>query len=87
MASDNTLIFEGTRWQTARAVRAGSTLFEITATGRGRKWSTDTTLGFWRTFSELPLNDGEAIAGFVQRYGDPWDQLDAAVNRTHCTLG
>jgi len=77
MAADNTLIFEGTRWQTARAVPAGSTLFEITATGRGRKWATDTPLGFWRTFAEIPLNDGDAVAGFVQRYGDPWGQLDA----------
>ena len=77
MAADNTLIFEGTRWQTARAVPAGSTLFEITATGRGRKWATDTPLGFWRTFAEIPLNDGDAVAGFVQRYGDPWGELDA----------
>jgi hypothetical protein len=76
MAADNELIFEGTRWQTARAVPAGSTLFEITATGRGRKWATDTTLGFWRSFAEIPLNDGGAIASFVQRYGDPWNELD-----------
>jgi hypothetical protein len=77
MTSDSTLIFEGTRWQKARAVPAGSMLFEVTATGRGRKWSTNTTLGFWRTFSETPLDDGEAIAAFVQRYGDPHGMLDA----------
>jgi hypothetical protein len=77
MAADNALIFQGTRWQTARAVPAGSTLFEITATGHGRKWSTNSTRGFWRSFSEIPLNDGDAIAGFVQRYGIPWGQLDA----------
>ena len=26
---------------------------------------------------KIPLNDGDAVAGFVQRYGDPWGQLDA----------
>jgi hypothetical protein len=39
--------------------------------------STDTTLGFWRSFSEIPLDNGGAIAAFVQRYGDPHGMLDA----------
>jgi hypothetical protein len=77
MAAGDTLNFQGKRWQTACAAPVSATLFEITATGHGRKWTTDTSLGFWRSFAELPLNDGEAIAGFVQRYGDPWGELDA----------
>ena len=79
MTTDNTLIFVGTRWQTARVVhvgsslvagtgpgrviRAGSTLVEIAASGHGRKWETSTTLGFWRDFTELPLDDVDAHNG------------------------
>jgi hypothetical protein len=92
MTTDNTLIFVGTRWQTARVVhvgsslvagtgpgrviRAGSTLVEIAASGHGRKWETSTTLGFWRDFTELPLDDVDAITAFIRRYGDPYGALD-----------
>ena len=76
MAASNTLIFSGTRWQTARVVRAGSTLVEVAASGHGREWKTDTTLGFWRDFYDLPLADVDAITAFVRRYGDPYGALD-----------
>jgi hypothetical protein len=76
MAAGNTLIFTGTRWQTARAVRVGSTLVEVAANGHGRKWQTTTALGFWRDFYALPLDDVDAIAGFVCRRGDPYGGLD-----------
>ena len=76
MAASNTLIFSGTRWQTAQVVRAGPALFEVTASGHGRKWETDTTLGFWRDFYDLPLDDVDAITAFVRRYGDPYGGLD-----------
>lgn len=83
MAAGNTLIFEGTRWQTARAIPLGSSgLFEITATGRGRKWQTDSTLAFWRSFAELDLDDGDAVARFAQHHGDPWLNLDVG-ERSH----
>ena len=85
----NTLIFSGVRWQTARVVhvgstlvqtaggvRAGSTLVEVAATGHGRKWETNVSLGFWRDFYDLPLDDVDAIVGFIRRYGDPYGALD-----------
>jgi hypothetical protein len=92
MATDNTLIFSGTRWQTARVVhvgssliagtgpgrviRAGSTLVEVAASGHGRKWETDVSLGFWRDFTELSLDDVDRIVAFIRRYGDPDGALD-----------
>ena len=91
MAADNTLMFSGTRWQTARAVHVGasliarsdggrimrgSTLVEVAASGHGRKWETDVSLGFWRDFVELPLDNADAIVGFTSRYGDPYGALD-----------
>jgi hypothetical protein len=90
MTADNTLMFSGTRWQTAQVVHVGSslvavrgerivrgsTLVEVAASGHGRKWETDTTLGFWRDFTELPLDDGGAVVAFVRRYGDPDGFLD-----------
>ena len=90
MAASNTLIFAGTRWQTARVVhvgstlvqtarggvRAGSTLIEVAASGHGRKWETDIALAFWRDFHDLPLDDVDAVADFVRRRGDPYGALD-----------
>jgi hypothetical protein len=76
MAASNTLIFSGTRWQTAQVVRAGTALFEVAASGHGRKWQTDTALGFWRDFYDLSLDDGDAITAFIRRYGDPHGDLD-----------
>ena len=76
MTVANTLIFAGTRWQTARIVRTSSTVTEVAASGHGRKWETTTALGFWRDFYELRLDDGDAIAAFVRRYGDPYGALD-----------
>jgi hypothetical protein len=76
MTTADTLIFSGTRWQTARILQAGSTLFEIAASGRGRKWETTTALGFWRDFVGLPLDDATAVVAFVRRYGDPYGALD-----------
>jgi hypothetical protein len=76
MAASNTLIFSGTRWQTAQVVRAGTALFEVAASGHGRKWGTDVALGFWRDFYDLPLDDGVAVTAFIRRYGDPYGGLD-----------
>lgn len=88
MTTTNTLIFSGTRWQTARVVgagrvmrtgpvvRAGPALFEVAASGHGRKWETFTTLGFWRDFTDLPLDDADAVAAFIRRRGDPHGDLD-----------
>jgi hypothetical protein len=91
MAADNTLMFSGTRWQTARVVHVGSslvarsdggritrgsTLVEVAASGHGRKWETDVTLAFWRDFHDLPLDNADAIVAFVRRYGDPDGFLD-----------
>jgi hypothetical protein len=76
MAASNTLIFLGTRWQTARVVRAGSALVEIIASGHGRQWETDIALGFWRDFYDLSLDDVDAITAFVRRRGDPYGSLD-----------
>jgi len=76
MAASHTLIFAGTRWQTARVVRAGSTLVEVAASGHGRKWQTNIALAFWRDFYDLSLDDVDAIAGFVRRRGDPYGGLD-----------
>jgi hypothetical protein len=92
MATDNTLIFSGIRWQTARVVhvgssliagagpgrviRAGSTLVEVAASGHGRKWQTDVALGFWRDFTELSSDDVDGIVAFIRRYGDPDGALD-----------
>jgi hypothetical protein len=76
MTASDTLIFAGTRWQTARIAQASSTLFEVAASGRGRAWETDTALGFWRDFAELPLDDGDAVVAFIRRYGDPYGALD-----------
>jgi hypothetical protein len=59
-----------------RVIRAGSTLVEIAVSGHGRRWETDITLGFWRDFYELPLDDADAIVGFIRRYGDPHGALD-----------
>jgi hypothetical protein len=91
MAADNTLMFTGTRWQTARVVHVGSTLVarsdggrivrgstlvEVAASGHGRKWETDVSLGFWRDFTELSLDDVDGIVAFIRRYGDPDGVLD-----------
>jgi len=59
-----------------RVVRAGSTLVEVAASGHGRKWTTNIALAFWRDFTDLPLDDVDAIAGFVRRRGDPYGALD-----------
>jgi hypothetical protein len=71
MATPNTLIFQGIRWSVARAVPAGTGLFEIKTSGHGRKWETGTSLAFWRDFHDLPLEDGDAVAAFVRRRGYP----------------
>ena len=54
------------------------TIAEISATGRGREWSTDRALGAWRTFSEMDHEDDEAVAGFIQRHGDIDSALTAS---------
>ena len=102
MTTSNTLIFEGTRWQTARAVHVGPTLVtdghgrertisvdstwvEIAASGRGRRWETETSLGFWRDFYELPPGNIDALVAFVRRYGDPYGALDRGDPTTQTT--
>jgi hypothetical protein len=76
MVKSNTLIFQGIRWSAAQAVPAGTALFEIKTSGHGRKWETNVALAFWRDFYDLSLDDGDAIASFVRRRGDPFGDLD-----------
>jgi hypothetical protein len=76
MTTSHALVFSGTRWKTARLVSAGSTVFEVAASGHGRKWQTNIALGFWRDFPSLPLANADAVVAFVKRYGDPFGYLD-----------
>lgn len=96
------LVFEGTRWPSARVVGAEPmhfllfgttadaaayspprrTIFTLSTTGKGRRWSTDRPLGFWRDFVEIDLENSEAVTAFIRRRGDPQGQLDAGAE-TH----
>jgi hypothetical protein len=94
MVAGQKLIFLGMRWQVARiagelpmrthprADHPPRTIFTVAASGRGRRWSTDQPLAFWRDFAEIDLNSADAVLGFVQRRGDPFSVLDAG-GETH----
>jgi len=80
MAIGETVIFEGRNWPGAyRPMSDGYGAFGLKASGKGRLWSTDRPLAFWRNFSALDPTDDEAaplVQGFVARHGDPDGELD-----------
>ena len=60
------LIFRGHRWPAAQVDKGIAT-----TTGDGRLWSERAPRGFWRSFSEVDCDNDAAVAGWLQRYGDP----------------
>ena len=84
------LLFDGHRYPLAQ-VRAwkevpywpgvlpgGRRYAKVEAGGRGRAWSTDKPLGFWRTFTEIGLEETDHVAMIFRRYGDPFGLLPNA---------
>jgi hypothetical protein len=59
-------------------VRQGS-VYTLTATGKGKAWSTTRPLAFWRDFTAVAQHDAEAEApmlAFVRRWGDPGEKIN-----------
>jgi hypothetical protein len=53
--------------------------FEFVASGQGQAWSSDRSLGFWRSYASLHWRDraiGQPALRFIQRHGDPFGNLD-----------
>jgi hypothetical protein len=91
MVKNETVLFQGCGWPVVVAARAPGSLrsrVTFTAAAKGREWSTDRPLGFWRNFSAIEVPDPKVHGSvgnpdieqpfelFVARHGDPTGQLD-----------
>jgi hypothetical protein len=95
MLKDHAILYDGTSWPTAEVVarhplvtkfappaghevRPGF-IFTLTATGKGKEWSTTRPLAFWRDFTAVAHHDSEAVVpmlAFVRRWGDPRGKIN-----------
>ncbi|MCF6110834.1 hypothetical protein [Mesorhizobium muleiense] len=69
------LIWTGRAWPAAEIVGRTGDDFTIKTSGKGRPLELVGPAAWWRNFSELNLEDSDAIIGFVRRHGDPFGQL------------
>ena len=85
----STLSYRGQCWPTARVVRRTRALLadpaggpsvpilaaELEVTGKGREISETGPQAWWRTFTELDLDDDKQVEAWLQRRGDPFGHL------------
>ncbi|MER9233643.1 hypothetical protein NKI56_16325 [Mesorhizobium sp. M0622] len=69
------LIWTGRAWPAAEIVGRTGDDFTFKTSGKGRPVDLVGPAAWWRNFSELNLDDPDAVIGFVRRHGDPFGQL------------
>ncbi|WP_414814914.1 hypothetical protein [Rhizobium sp. IY2] len=69
------LIWSGRAWPAAEIAGRTGEDFTFRTSGKGRPVELVGPAAWWRNFSELNLDDGDAIIDFVRRRGDPFGQL------------
>lgn len=69
------LFWGGHAWPAAQIVGRTGEDFIFKTTGKGRFIQFREPAAWWRNFSEIDLNDADAVIGFVRRRGDPFGVL------------
>lgn len=69
------LIWKGRAWPAAEIVGRTGQDFTFKTSGHGRPVELAGPAAWWRNFSELNLDDPDAVIGFVRRRGDPTGML------------
>ncbi|NKM56360.1 hypothetical protein GFL21_17855 [Rhizobium anhuiense] len=65
------LIWKGRAWPAAEIASRTGDDFVFKTSGHGRPIELAGPAAWWRNFSELDLDDPDAVVGFVKRRGDP----------------
>lgn len=69
------LIWTGRAWPAAEIVGRTGDDFSFKTSGKGRPLELVGPAAWWRNFSEIDLDDPDAVIGFVRRHGDPFGTL------------
>ncbi|MGH0357510.1 hypothetical protein GHJ84_08740 [Sinorhizobium meliloti] len=69
------LFWSGQAWPAAEIAGRTGEDFIFKTTGKGRHIQFREPAAWWRNFSEVDLNDANAVIGFVRRRGDPFGML------------
>jgi hypothetical protein len=67
--------YNGRAWPAVASVGRVHKVIGLKASGKGKPFKTDSAQAWWRNFAELDLASETAVVGFVQRHGDPLDEL------------
>ena len=74
-AINTELVWAGRAWPAAEIIGRTGEDFAFKTSGKGRPLELDGPAAWWRNFSELNLDDPDAVTGFVRRRGDPFGAL------------
>ncbi|MDW9488838.1 hypothetical protein GOC72_28465 [Sinorhizobium medicae] len=69
------LTWNGRAWPAAEIVGRTGEDFVYKTSGKGRSLELVGPAAWWRNFSELNLDDPDAVIDFLRRHGDPFSQL------------
>jgi hypothetical protein len=70
--------YSGRAWPAAVSVGRVQKVIGLKASGKGKAYKAETAQAWWRNFAELNLDSEADVVGFVQRHGDPFDELGKA---------
>jgi hypothetical protein len=67
--------YSGRAWPAVASVGRVQKVIGLKASGKGKPFKAETAQAWWRNFAQIDVASETDVVGFVQRHGDPLDEL------------